>query len=81
MVIVSMLRIIKIILALLVITIAIYGSTTKKYELQIYMLFFVSIIVLLNGIEELKLGRKEQGIINIAVFLLLLLVVVLESIF
>ncbi|WBL17128.1 hypothetical protein [Sutcliffiella sp. NC1] len=75
-----MLRIIKIILALLVITLAIYGSTTKKYEFQIYMLFFVSIIVLIYGIEELKLGRKEQGMINIGVFLLLLLAVVFESI-
>ncbi len=79
MVIVSMLRIIKIILALVVITLAIYGSTTKKYELQLFMIFFVSIIVLIYGIEELNLGRKEQGLINIGVFLLLLLAVVFES--
>ncbi|CAH2717538.1 hypothetical protein BACCIP111895_04752 [Neobacillus rhizosphaerae] len=69
-----MLKISRIILAVIVTLIAGYGLFTGDFEFQTYMMFFLGLMMLVMGIDEFQKGRKSYGLISIVVFLLLLFV-------
>ncbi|MCM2531658.1 DUF3953 domain-containing protein [Neobacillus pocheonensis] len=69
-----MLKISRIILAVIVILISGIGLFTKIFDFQPYMMFFFSLFMLVMGLEEFQKGRKGIGWISIVVFLFLLFV-------
>lgn len=69
-----LLKMLRIILAVIVVLISGYGLITNNFELQPYMMFFLGIMMLVMGLDELQNGRKEYGWISLVVFLLLLFV-------
>lgn len=54
--------------------IGIYGLFTSDFAYQSYMIFFLALMMLMTGIEELRSGKKKIGALSIAVFLFLLIV-------
>lgn len=68
------LKFLRFILSVIVILIAGYGLITKNYEYQSYMILFLSLFMLVMGLDEFQQGRKSNGWINIVVFLFALFV-------
>ena len=66
--------ILRVILAVIVTFIAGYGLITNNHEFQSYMMFFLSLFMLVMGLEEFQKGRKVIGWISIAAFLFILFV-------
>ncbi|NMD71247.1 DUF3953 domain-containing protein [Bacillus sp. DNRA2] len=64
-----MLKVLRIILAVIVVSISGYGLLTNNFEVQPYMMFLLGIMMLVTGIDELQKGRKEYGWLSIIVFL------------
>ncbi len=69
-----MLKISRILLAVLVITMAGYGFLTENHGLQPYMLFFLCLMMLVMGLEEFQQGRKAYGYLSLFVSMFLLIV-------
>ncbi|MCQ6277535.1 YczI family protein [Bacillus sp. V3B] len=69
-----MLKISRVILAVIVITMAGYGLLTENHWLQPYMLFFLGLMMLVMGLEEFQKGRKVYGYLSLFVFMFLLIV-------
>ncbi|WP_226529792.1 DUF3953 domain-containing protein [Metabacillus niabensis] len=69
-----MLKTIRRIIAVIVIILACYGLFTKDYDMQQYMMFFLSLLMLVMGIEEFQNGQKMYANICIAVCLFLLFI-------
>jgi hypothetical protein len=69
-----MLKISRILLVVLVITMASYGLLTESHWLQPYMLFTLCFMMLVMGLEEFQQGRKAYGYLNLFVSMFLLTV-------
>ncbi|KGR76322.1 DUF3953 domain-containing protein [Ureibacillus sinduriensis] len=69
-----MLIILKVIFAVTVACIAGYSLITKNFEFQFYMIFFLSLMILVMGLEEFKKEQKIRGWISIVIFLFILIV-------
>lgn len=74
-----MLKVSRIILALIVITMASYSLLTENHWLQPYMLFFLGLMMLVMGLEEFQRGRKAYGYLSLFASIFLL-IVLLETI-
>ena len=70
-----MLKISRIILAVIVIIMAGYGLLTENHLLQPYMLFFLGLMMLILGLEEFQKGRQVYGYLSLFVFMFLLIVI------
>ncbi|MFC2947750.1 DUF3953 domain-containing protein [Virgibacillus sediminis] len=66
------LKILRVILAVIVVFIAGYEWVTENFALHSYMMFFLGLMMLVMGLDEFQKGRKGYGWISIVVFLLLL---------
>lgn len=66
--------ILRVIFAVIVTFIAGYGLITNNHEFQSYMMFFLSLFMLVMGLEEFQKGRKVIGWISIVAFLFILFV-------
>ncbi|WP_416151779.1 YczI family protein [Salipaludibacillus sp. HK11] len=64
--------ILKVIFAVIVAFIAGYGLITKNFEFQSYAMFFLSLTMLVMGLEEFRKERKVMGWISIVAFLFVL---------
>ncbi|MFC7687511.1 DUF3953 domain-containing protein [Ureibacillus sp. GCM10028918] len=69
--------ILKVIFSVIAAFIAGYGLITKNFEFQSYAMFFLSLMMLVMGLEEFRKDRKVMGWISIIVFLFLLFVTLL----
>ncbi|KHF38550.1 YczI family protein [Halalkalibacter okhensis] len=69
-----MLIILRVLFAVIAAFIAGYGLITKNFEFQSYMMFFISLMVLVIGLEEFRKERKVSGWISIVAFLFVLFV-------
>ncbi|MBU9724307.1 MULTISPECIES: YczI family protein [Bacillaceae] len=67
-----MLVVLKVIFAVIAAFFAGYGLITKNFEFQSYMMFFLSLMVLIIGLEEFRKERKVTGWISIVAFLFVL---------
>ena len=67
---ISILKILKVILSVIVIALAGYGLITKNFEFMPYMIFFLGVFMLVTGASELQ-AKKKSAIFFIlaAVFL------------
>ncbi|XXM73119.1 DUF3953 domain-containing protein [Lysinibacillus sphaericus] len=68
------LKIIRIILSVVIITMAGYGLFTDNVWLLPYMLFLMGVMLLVMGLEEFQKGRKEYGYISVAACIFLMIV-------
>ncbi|MDQ0232588.1 YczI family protein [Metabacillus malikii] len=66
--------ILRVIFAVIVVFIAGYGLITKNFDFQSYMMFFLSLMMLVMGLEEFRKERKVMGWISIVTFVFLLFV-------
>ncbi|WP_331000870.1 YczI family protein [Radiobacillus kanasensis] len=66
--------ILRVIFAVIAAFIAGYGLITKNFEFQSYMMFFLSLMMLVMGLEEFRKERKVMGWISIVAFLFVLFV-------
>ncbi|ADU32204.1 hypothetical protein Bcell_3971 [Evansella cellulosilytica DSM 2522] len=64
--------ILRVIFAVIAASFAGYGLITKNFEFQSYMLFSLSLMVLVIGIEQFQKERKVTGWISIVAFLFVL---------
>ncbi|MEC0299192.1 MULTISPECIES: YczI family protein [Peribacillus] len=62
-------KIVRIILAIVVVVLSGYGLKTQTLELLPYCMFFLGILILVIGLEELQKDRKVWGYMNIAISL------------
>ncbi|MCA1042244.1 YczI family protein [Bacillus infantis] len=69
-----MLMILRVILAVISASIAVYGLITANFEFQSYMLFFLGLMMLVMGLEEFQKERKVMGWISIMAFVFVLFV-------
>ncbi|MGM0875244.1 MAG: DUF3953 domain-containing protein [Bacillota bacterium] len=69
-----MLKISRTILAVIVIFISGFGLFTQNFKFQPYMMFFLSLMMMVMGLEEFQKERKGTGWIFITVFLFILFV-------
>lgn len=68
------LKIIRIILSAVIITMAGYGLFTDNVWLLPYMLFLMGVMLLVMGLEEFQKGRTEYGYISVAACIFLMIV-------
>ena len=64
-----MLKTLRIVLAIIVMVLAGYGSITGSSAVLPYMMFFMGAMLLIMGISEIKKKRKRTGFISIIVSL------------
>jgi hypothetical protein len=69
-----LLKISRIILAVIVVFISGYVLITKNYGLQPYTMFFTGLLMLVMGLYEFQNGRKEYGYLGIIVSIFLFFV-------
>ncbi len=62
-----LLKILRLVLSITVLTLAGYSLISGKHELISYMMFFMGAMFLVIGIAEIKEMRKRIGIFNILV--------------
>ncbi|QWC21124.1 DUF3953 domain-containing protein [Bacillus haikouensis] len=67
-------KIIRIILSAVIITMAGYGLFTDNVWLLPYMLFLMGVMLLVMGLEEFQKGRTEYGYISVAACIFLMIV-------
>lgn len=70
----KLLMILRVILAVISASIAVYGLITANFEFQSYMLFFLGLMMLVMGLEEFQKERKVMGWISIMAFVFVLFV-------
>ncbi|MEI5907085.1 DUF3953 domain-containing protein [Bacillus spongiae] len=56
-----MLKIVRIILAIIVITTTSYSLLTEEYWLQPYSLFLLGLLMFVMGLDEFKRGKRALG--------------------
>ncbi|MFS0638385.1 DUF3953 domain-containing protein [Mesobacillus foraminis] len=61
-------------LSVVVILFAAYGLITQNFNLNDIMIFLLSLLMLLMGLEEFQRGKKANGWLFVAVFLFSLFV-------
>lgn len=66
--------ILRVLFAVIVALIAGYGLITKNFEYQSFMMFFLSLMMLVMGLEEFQKERKVMGWFSIVAFLFVLFV-------
>ncbi|MFC0562564.1 YczI family protein [Halalkalibacter alkalisediminis] len=64
-----MLKILRIIFAIIVLILGGYGSITGNYEAMPYMMFFLGAMLFVMGVSEIKMERKRMGYFSIIVSL------------
>ncbi|RPF50271.1 DUF3953 domain-containing protein [Aquisalibacillus elongatus] len=64
-----MLKILRIIFSVIAGIFAVYALMTKNFEVYPYMFLFLSLMMLVMGLEELQKGRKGYGWLSIMTFL------------
>ncbi|WP_306421233.1 DUF3953 domain-containing protein [Halalkalibacter sp. APA_J-10(15)] len=64
--------ILKVIFAVIAAFFAGYGLITKNFEFQLYMMFFLSLTMLVMGLEEFRKEQKVMGWISIGAFFFVL---------
>lgn len=69
-----MLKLLRIILSVIVTSLAGDGLINGNFEFQPYMMLFVSLAMLVMGIEEFQKGQKNYGWLSIVVFIFILFV-------
>ncbi|MGG0412592.1 DUF3953 domain-containing protein [Peribacillus simplex] len=62
-------KIVRIILAIVVIVLSGYSLITQTLELMPYYMFFLGALILVIGLAELRKDRKVWGYMNIAISL------------
>lgn len=67
-----MLKMSRIIIGIIVVMISCYGLFTQNFKMQPYMVLFLSLLMLIIGLEEFQKGKKGYASINIGIFVLLL---------
>jgi hypothetical membrane protein len=60
-----LLKVLRVIFALIAVGLAVYALITNNHELSSYMLFFLGAMMLVMGISELKVKRKKNAIISL----------------
>ncbi|MFP7255032.1 DUF3953 domain-containing protein [Terribacillus goriensis] len=67
-----MLKILRIALAFIVVTIAVYSLVTGNHALSPYMLFFLGLMMIVMGISEFKAKRQAEALtcFTVSVFVL-----------
>jgi Protein of unknown function (DUF3953) len=68
------LKTLRIIMATMVVIISCYGLFTGNYEMQPYMMYFLSLMILIMGLEKIQKGQKSDAYFNIGIFIFLLFV-------
>jgi uncharacterized membrane protein YhaH (DUF805 family) len=68
------LKVIRIILSAVIITIGGYGFFTDSFWLLPYTLFLMGVMLLVMGLEEFQKGRTEYGYISVAACIFLMIV-------
>ena len=53
-----MLKLLRIVFSIIVLTLSGYSLTTKNFELSSYMIFFLGALMLVTGLVELQKDRK-----------------------
>lgn len=71
-----MLTVLRIVLAIIVITIAVYGLVTGNHELFPYMFFFLGLMMVVMGISEIKVKRQGNAVLCILASIFVLFVAV-----
>jgi len=61
--------ILKVIFSVIAALLAGYGLITKNFEFHSYAMFFLSLMMLVMGLEEFRKERKVMGWISIVVFI------------
>lgn len=69
-----MLKISRYALSVVVILFAAYGLITQNFNLNDIMIFLLSLLMLIMGLEEFQRGKKANGWLFVAVFLFSLFV-------
>ncbi|MFB1100550.1 hypothetical protein CHI12_11915 [Terribacillus saccharophilus] len=69
-----MLTVLRIILAIIVVTFGIYGLVTGNHELSPYMFFFLGLMMMVIGISEFKVKRQGNAVLCILVSIIVLFV-------
>ncbi|MBP2242962.1 hypothetical protein J2Z40_003544 [Cytobacillus eiseniae] len=64
-----MLKILRYVFAVITFLLASYGFFTKDFTFGEYMIFFMSLTMLVMGVESFKKGERGMGSFLIAVFL------------
>jgi len=63
------LLIVRVVLALIIASFAVYGLITEDFSYQAYMIFFLGLLMLVIAIEAFKKGQKVAGSFAFAVFI------------
>ncbi|PAD35491.1 YczI family protein [Terribacillus saccharophilus] len=71
-----MLTVLRIILAIIVVTFGIYGLVTGNHELSPYMFFFLGLMFMVIGFSEFKVKRQGNAVICIIASIFVLFVAV-----
>jgi len=61
--------IVRVVLAIIIASFAVYGLITKDFSYQVYMIFFLGVLMLVIAIEAFKKGQKVTGSFALAVFI------------
>lgn len=73
---VILLKVLRIALAFIVVTIAVYGLVTDNHELTPYMFFFLGLMLIVMGISQFKAKRQADAITCFVVSVFVLFVAV-----
>ncbi|KMM39696.1 hypothetical protein AB986_08430 [Alkalihalobacillus macyae] len=68
------LKILRMVLSITTFSISVYVLITKHVDLLPLMMFFLSILMLVMGIEEFQKERKTMGLLLVGAFLFILFV-------
>lgn len=69
-----LLKFLRIILSVIVISLAGYELITGNFVFQPFTMLFLSLVMLTMGIDEFQKGKKDQGRLSIVVFIFILFV-------
>lgn len=73
-----MLSVLRLILAIIVITLSVYGLVSDNHEIYPYMSLFLGLMMMVIGISEFKAKRQAIAIMCILVSLFVLIVAAYE---
>jgi zinc transporter ZupT len=62
-----LLKVLRIVLAVIAMVLAGYSLKSSNYEVMPYMMFFMGAMILVIGIEEIQEARRAMGIFSIIV--------------
>ncbi|WP_240687984.1 YczI family protein [Pseudalkalibacillus hwajinpoensis] len=67
-------KVLRLVLSIITFSISVYVLITKHIDLMPLMMFFLSILMLVMGIEEFQKERKTMGLLLVGAFLFALFV-------